>query len=625
LPLDDAFTTLTSLAGIEDEEATAALLVDATNGFNELSRKAMLWTVRHRWANGARFSFNCYRHSAQLILRRRGSPCAILLSREGVTQGDPLSMVLYGLTLTPLAEAIRTAVPGAAQPWYADDTAMVGPVSSIAAAQRLLLELGPRRGYYPESEKSILITPTDVPSTAFDELNGFNFCRSTGHRYLGGFIGSGSEEANWIDTQINQWIDGVKALSMVARRYPHTAYAGFTHSLQAEWQYVQRVTPQITQAFAPLESAITHIFLPALLNSTVEEATKLRPLIALPVRKGGLGILDPTTTAEHCYSASTAATSPLTESLIHGNTLCAMEHRQHTAISRQMAKHSLRQIHDENLHTILGQATQLEKRRLKRSASTGAWLTTLPNILNGSDLSADEFRDGVRLRIGLQPTALPPTCDGCGERFTTEHAMSCRKGGLIIQRHNDLVNTWGQMCSQALTPTCVSDEPLIQQSRNTPVEGTNRTTPSPELRGDLAVHGFWSRGQTAIFDVRITDTDQPSNRNTDPSKVLLRHEKEKKSKYGDLCIEQRRTFTPLVFSVDGLIGKEATAASKRLATSLAAKWKRSYSEICGFVRSRLSIALVRSSSRCLRAERNSSLRFRNPTWDSGTGLGLYRM
>jgi hypothetical protein len=158
-----------------------------------------------------------------------------------------------------------------------------------------------------------------------------------------------------------------------------------------------------------------------------------------------------------------------------------------------------------------------------------------------------------------------------------------------------------------------------------PVEGTNRTIPAPELRGDLAVHGFWTRGQTAIFDVRITDTDQPSNRNTDPSKVLLRHEKEKKTKYGDLCIAKRRTFTPLVFSVDGLIGKEATAASKRLATSLASKWKRSYSEICGFVRSRLSIALVRSSSRCLRADRNSSLRFRNPTWDSGTGLGLYRM
>ena len=115
------------------------------------------------------------------------------------------------------------------------------------------------------------------------------------------------------------------------------------------------------------------------------------------------------------------------------------------------------------------------------------------------------------------------------------------------------------------------------------IAGTHRTEPSPELRGDLAVHGFWTRGQTAIFDVRITDTDQPSNRNTDPTKVLLRHEKERKDKYDALCIARRRTFTPLVFSIDGLLCKGATAASKRLASNLAAKWKRSYSEVCGFV------------------------------------------
>jgi hypothetical protein len=90
-------------------------------------------------------------------------------------------------------------------------------------------------------------------------------------------------------------------------------------------------------------------------------------------------------------------------------------------------------------------------------------------------------------------------------------------------------------------------QPLIQPSRNVTMAGTHRTEPSCELRGDLAVHGFWTRGQTAIFDVRITDTDQPSNRNTAPTKVLLRHEKEKKDKYGTLCIERRRTFTPLVF------------------------------------------------------------------------------
>jgi hypothetical protein len=374
-----------------------------------------------------------------------------------------------------------------------------------------------------------------------------------------------------------------------------------------------------------LESAISEIFLPALLDATASEIAHLRPLLALPVRLGGIGLPDPTTKANTSYSASYALTSLLQESLLHGKPLCALEHRREASIGRHSAKAYLNSTYDAELHSILRNATPMEKRRITRSASTGAWLTTMPNLLNGSDLSAEEFRDGLRLRLGLTPTALPPRCDGCGDHFTIEHAMSCKKGGLILHRHNDLVTTWGQLCGQAHNPSSVSDEPLIQPSRNVTLDGTHRTEPSSELRGDLAVHGFWTRGQTAIFDVRITDTDQPSNRNTAPTNVLLRHEKEKKDKYGALCIERRRTFTPLVFSVDGLLGKEAKAASKRLATSLASKWKRSYSEICGFIRSRLSIALLRSSSRCLRADRNPTNRFRPPIWDSGTGLGLYRM
>ena len=95
-----------------EQDPHAVQLVDAANGFNELSQKAMCWTVRHLWSTGARFSFNCYRHSAQLIVRRKNcAACEILHSKEGVTQGDPLLMVLYGLALVPLAESLRIAVP----------------------------------------------------------------------------------------------------------------------------------------------------------------------------------------------------------------------------------------------------------------------------------------------------------------------------------------------------------------------------------------------------------------------------------------------------------------------------------------------------------------------------------
>ena len=53
----------------QDAEPSGTMLVDACNGFNELSRLAMLWTVRHLWPAGARFALNCYKHWAQLLLR----------------------------------------------------------------------------------------------------------------------------------------------------------------------------------------------------------------------------------------------------------------------------------------------------------------------------------------------------------------------------------------------------------------------------------------------------------------------------------------------------------------------------------------------------------------------------
>ena len=132
-------------------------MVDARNGFNELSRKAMLWTVRHLWAYGARFAFNCYRHAAQLIIRRPDGTVTIILSSEGVTQGDPLSMVLYGLTLVPLAKLCRVSVSQLVHAWYADDAALAGPIRLIGEAARLIMAHGPARGYYMEPSKSILI------------------------------------------------------------------------------------------------------------------------------------------------------------------------------------------------------------------------------------------------------------------------------------------------------------------------------------------------------------------------------------------------------------------------------------------------------------------------------------
>ena len=61
-------------------------------------------------------------------MRHKGLPAIIILSKEGVVQGNPLAMVLYGLAIVPLAEMLREAETEVVQPWYADNKAMSGQV-----------------------------------------------------------------------------------------------------------------------------------------------------------------------------------------------------------------------------------------------------------------------------------------------------------------------------------------------------------------------------------------------------------------------------------------------------------------------------------------------------------------
>ena len=100
----------------EEEETEGIKIIDARNGFNKLSHLEMLWMVRHFWLSGMIFSLNCYCHEALAVVHRPAALCNIMTSREGVTQVDPLSMILYGLALLLLDEFMRAAYPGVPQP-----------------------------------------------------------------------------------------------------------------------------------------------------------------------------------------------------------------------------------------------------------------------------------------------------------------------------------------------------------------------------------------------------------------------------------------------------------------------------------------------------------------------------
>ena len=105
-------------------------------------------------------TFNNYSHWAKLLLCHPSNAPVILLSREGVSQGDPISTVLYGITLVTLEEDIRDADPTPLSPFYANDAAFDGSERQIAVQLRLMMDQGPDQGYFPEQAKSLFIADT---------------------------------------------------------------------------------------------------------------------------------------------------------------------------------------------------------------------------------------------------------------------------------------------------------------------------------------------------------------------------------------------------------------------------------------------------------------------------------
>ena len=165
--------------------------------------------------------------------------------------------------------------------------------------------------------------------------------------------------------------------------------------------------------------------------------------------------------------------------------------------------------------------------------------------------------------------------------------------GLITWQHNNFCHKWHCLYASALSPFAVTNKLQIFPSWAT--EAAAAVIPSElfhDKQGDVAAHRFWKKGQTAIFDICITNTDAHSNQKLKPDQVLARHEREKKYKYLHACLDRHHHFTLLVFLVDGLTGKEAYTAVKYASLLLSLKWDQPYSVVYGFVWLHLAIAIV---------------------------------
>jgi hypothetical protein len=620
----------------KQEEDYGFLLIDAKNAFNAFNRIQMLWTVRHEWAKGARFTFNCYKHWAILVVRDAGGTGTIIHSKEGVTQGDPISMFGYGVGTLPLARQLKAEVKGLHQPWYADDAGAQGKFEAIGQLYDRLEEIGPYSGYFPESSKSILIVGKHNLERAKEYFKDYDFTITTGNRYLGGFIGEETARDEWIQNEIEEWVFGVDELASAAVKFPQASYAALQKSLQQRWQYVQRVVRGVGSSFDALQESLASKFLPALFGESLPTGDERIPLSSLPNKHAGLALSNPSESAELNFAASRACVDHLVEAIKSKVVFRTSDHLRTLREAKSESKSKKKATHEATFNEVTKHLPRSQQRALERAKVTGQFLSVIPSQTNGTVLSAAEFRDAILIRYSRQPSDLQKHCDGCGKAFDVNHALTCKRGGLIIVRHDEIRDELCDIASKALIPSKVRDEPKIhpghtsrgqeQQEAEQPVATKLNKTDPNEDRGDILIRGLWERGTDCIIDVRITDLDSKTNWQKEPMKALAQHEKEKKKKYLQPCLEQRRHFTPFVASTDGLIGKEGKVMLKRLSALLANKWTKPYSEVCGYVNARMSIASVRGLHMCLRGSRvpTNKMSQLRPQWEDSAGLSLFR-
>ena len=188
----------------------------------------------------------------------------------------------------------------------------------------------------------------------------------------------------------------------------------------------------------------------------------------------------------------------------------------------------------------------------------------------------------------------------CGDIFSVDHSMVCKKGGFIIQRHNELRDLEADLLSMVCKD--VEIEPQLQDV--TGEELSSGSNLAKEARLDIHARGFWEKHQSAFFDIRVCHSNAESYKQMEPKQIYRLHENEKKRSYSRRVLDiEHGSFTPLVFTSTGGMGPECLRFHSRLAELIADKNGEHYSRTISWIRARTSFALLRSALICLRESR----------------------
>ena len=463
-----------------------------------------------------------------------------------------------------MIQNLRDHCPLVKQVWLADDSAGGGSIVHLYNWYRQLSKEAQKFGYLVNGTKSWLIVKSRELAEEAKRMFGEEVNITTeGQRHLGAVIASQEYKDQYCEEKVRAWKEEIERLSEIAKSQPHAAYIAFTKGYKSKFTYFMRTIESFEDYVDPIQEVIEDLLLPTLFGQSEPLPNEVRRFATLATGQGGLGIPDLKSEAPQQFAASRLITTAHVDSITSQSSIMVPGERSTEELKRH--QQSLKRASTkEKMDSIDSSLSPGLLRLVNQSRDKGAssWLNAMPLADKGLALNKQEFRDSLRLRYDLPLVDLPSHCI-CGDKFTVSHALSGKKGGFVAQRHDGVRN---------LLTTFI----------------------------DKAV-GFWARGVTAFFDVRVTHVNSKCYQSKPTSEVFKEQEEEKKRKYQQRVLDvEMGSFTPLVFGTNGGMGNECQRFLKHLADKIAQKDTEPYHVVITWLRTQISFELLRSVHACVR-------------------------
>jgi hypothetical protein len=612
-----------------EEDPLSFLLLDFKNAFNSVHRDCFMSEVFSHFkalAPWTQFIYGCH---AVLFCGDE-----IILSTQGVQQGDPLGPFLFALVLQPILKGIQELLESMSPlskknraVGYLDDVTVVAdsPVKALAALN-YVKQQGPARGLVLSESKTSLHQPRVSSMPDYSWIDQFppdmRISNFKGFQLLGGII-SPHEGDHTMAAYLRVDAAGVLIANMLSQvQDPQICLLLLRSCLgmpQLNFCWRTSPPPALVEPAVCLQRHLHDALQFIVVGNGPGFGDFQLQLAGLPTKLGGLGIQMPCDSLRTAFPSAQLSSDLLQRAIFPSLGSCEdivqplirdfkaflpveaskevdeiliapdnkLQHRLNSLMySTQCDRLSLHPYLREHCADYIKEHQMLLASGQQRHSLARAWLHATPDPAVHQTMDPIQFRAVLHFHLHIPLTRADSSCNKCdhtSDRFGYHSLACCGINNRRMARHESVVEA---LYSLSYLAGFAPD--LRAQVRCLGFRGDSIHNFRPAdvlIRGDGPL--------LTCIDVTIPSSLCPSYRSHRLGMTVASKAAAKIKKHGEACASAHYGFQPFALDVCGLLDDGARLFLDRIASSYASRSGQPYSACVATCRRRISFALHR--------------------------------